>query len=123
VKRALAVAALYVALEGCLIIPHHLAAPGSRLEPDEGSLAVLGGAPTREQVLLRLGEPDWTLKEQRVLVYTWRVATGTVVLAFAKGEYTVTDHQQYLLVEFDERGVLRRWERTAALEVDVVDSW
>src|SRR5574342_871675 len=76
VRRTLPFAALGLAFAGCLYIPYHSAAPGSRLEPDDKSLDFLRRAPTREQVLLQLGEPDWVAKKQRVFVYTWKAEWG-----------------------------------------------
>ncbi len=119
-RRALPLVATCLALAGCLYpvayIPYHAPTRGSRLGPDQESIEWLRTAPTREQVLLRLGEPDWATEEQRFFAYTWRASWG-FILSGSSGELTGFRH--FLFVEFDGDGKVRRIETKA----QNADSW
>ena len=69
-------------LTGCMVIPH----PESRLVQGRGVITKAAiepmkpGKATVEDVILRLGEPDWTLLNKRVFVYTWTRVSGAFVI-------------------------------------------
>jgi len=67
------------------------------------------GITTREDLLLRLGEPDATLNNQSVFLYSWTRTRGYLIIAyydvFAAGKTTM------LLFEFDADNYLKRFER------------
>jgi outer membrane protein assembly factor BamE (lipoprotein component of BamABCDE complex) len=110
---------------GCLYVPYHSAAPGSRLEPDAESFDFLRSGPTREQVLLQLGEPDWVAKDQAIFVYTWKAEWGFFIVGGYGGGAAdvVRGRQHFLLVEFDQDGIVRRWDTKVNVQVEEVESW
>jgi len=83
---SLMLAALVLATQvGCLIWPFptgNLIAGRGRITPQYAEPLKVGEA-TREDVLLRLGEPDEVLAGGRVLVYRWTEVRGF----FAAGSY------------------------------------
>jgi hypothetical protein len=96
---------------GCLIWPFptgDLLSGRGRILPEYASPLELGQA-TREDVLLRLGEPDEVLAGGSVFIYQWTEASGIVVL----GGYTsaatipIPGHRD-LWLEFDAQGRLIR---------------
>ena len=112
----------------------------SRRIIDDEALAFMDvDATSRQTVLLHLGEPDSVSEDERYLLYRWMSVQGwgfaaiggaaysAPVMGFADGGYT-GEQTEYLLIEFDEEGVLswygevRSWpERapTGALELPV----
>jgi len=80
--------ALVLSLQtGCLIWPFptgDLLAGRGRITPQYIS-TLQAGVATREDVLLRLGEPDEVLEGGRVLVYRWTEARGFFAAAGAYG--------------------------------------
>lgn len=90
---------------GCIPLPEHGLLAG-RGKVDEADIAFLKiGVTTREDVVLRFGEPDIILFEQRILAYYWTVSVGV----FA-GQYTAGDipRDHIFMLEFDEEGLLNR---------------
>lgn len=61
----------------------------------------------REDVLLRLGEPDGTSNHQRIFIYRW-----TKVIGFIPGYYASVPipRDTVLTIEFDEEGVVKKVE-------------
>ena len=87
VRRCLMLLACIVlaAFAGCVVIPmpEHALLEG-RGEIDESDIAFLEeGKTTREDVLLRFGEPDVVLRDQRILAYHWEVSKGIWLLVGA----------------------------------------
>ena len=77
------------------------------------------GRTTRAEVLLALGEPDGVFAEDRVFAYLWSRAAGYFFFAIlagpASGGSATTVGKGYILViEFDDRGIVRRREVSAA---------
>ena len=76
-----------IGLVGCAIFPtpeHDLLEGRGKI--DESDIAFLTvGKTTREDVLLRFGEPDLVLYDQRILIYRWSVIQGYI---FAIGGYS-----------------------------------
>ena len=111
------------AFAGCIVIPtpEHGLLKG-RGEIDESDIVFLEkGKTTREDVLLRFGEPDMVLDDQRILVYHWEVSKG-IWLLVAAGPYGAGGvaggdiPKNYLfMLEFDEEGRLKRYERSGSL--------
>ena len=88
-------------------LPEHglLAGRGKIEESDIAFLKV--GVTTRGEVLLRFGEPDGVLLDQRILAYSWAVSVGVVAVGSGGGDIW----KYYLfMVEFDEEGRLKREE-------------
>ena len=102
-----------VSANGCMIIPTPesglLAGRGKIEEADIAFLKV--GVTTRENVLLRFGEPDAVLHDQRILAYYWAVSVGYIIVYNAGGEIP----KYYLFIlEFDDAGLLKQAEISAS---------
>jgi hypothetical protein len=98
---------------GCLIIP----LPENSLLQGRGKIDkadltfIKVGTTTREDVLLRFGEPDVVLYDQRVLAYHWEVNVGVIL-----GDHGVMIDKTYLLMfDFDEQGCLKRFQTISSL--------
>lgn len=73
-------------LAGCIIVPVDYTQAGSRHNVSEKTATTLQpGEITKEEVLLRLGEPDWVSEDERLLGYTW---TKVKALVFYGAYYT-----------------------------------
>lgn len=111
---------IVTALQGCIVIPvpeHGLTwGRGAITEADTALLEL--GKTTREEVLLRFGEPPAVLtcpgdpfgawNHTQIFIYNWTVIQGYWMTIGAAG----AEENQYLfLTEFDEHGRLRRFER------------
>jgi hypothetical protein len=94
---------------GCVVLPtpEHTLLEG-RGEIDESEIAFLSvGKTTREEVLLRFGEPDLILHDQNILIYHWRVSHGYYLVYGGAGPIP----KDYLfMLEFDGEGYLTRFE-------------
>ena len=120
---------LGIALSGCVVIPtpEHGLLQG-RGEIRATDIAFLEAAKTsREEVLLRFGEPDRILGRDRILVYHWAVSHG---YWFVGGAYTANGGpitKEYLLMmEFDARGILQRFELAGSVlwsPQHMIDRW
>jgi hypothetical protein len=115
VLRVLARLALLVAIAmpGCIIIPTPesvlLEGRGVIEEADGAFLAA--GEVRREDVLLRFGEPDLVVDEDRVLAYHWARAQGWLFVgAYPGGAVMPIPKHRYLVLEFDPAGLLQRYE-------------
>ena len=120
---------LFGVFAGCVIIPtpeHTLLEGRGKIE--ESDLAFLENAKTpREEVLLRFGEPDLILDHDRVLVYHWSVSHGYwFVGAYYSGAGGPIPKDYLFILEFDDKGFLRRFERTGSIWTSAqarLDKW
>lgn len=92
-------------LTGCVVIPtpeHTLLEGRGKIE--EADMAFLERAKTtREDVLLRFGEPDLILNQDRILVYHWAVSHGYwFVGAYYTGAGGPIPKDYLFMLEFDE---------------------
>lgn len=98
---------------GCVIIPTPesglLAGRGKVEEADIAFLKV--GVTTREDVLLRFGEPDAVLYDQRILAYYWTVSVGYIIVYNAGAD--IPKYYLFILA-FDDAGLLKRAEISAS---------
>jgi hypothetical protein len=92
-------------LYGCIPLPEHglLAGRGKVEEADIAFLKI--GVTTREDVVLRFGEPDIILFDQRILAYSWTVSIGVFLGQYSAGDIT---RDQIFMLEFNEEGKLKR---------------
>lgn len=123
-KRAVGLVSMLalVVQVGCLLWPFptgQLLSGRGRIRPvDTAPLAV--GRATREDVLLRLGEPDRVQEGGRVLVYRWTEVRGFLALAGNGSAVAIPfpGHREIRL-EFTQAGQLAKVEtRTGAAEAD-----
>jgi hypothetical protein len=106
----LALAALAVALTGCIAIP---LPPHDPTQDAVRWLAQEAGAASRAELLLRLGEPNLVGDEERVLVYGWHDPRLLVLFAGtapgAVGGFAI-EKEFDLVLELDESGRLKSHE-------------
>jgi len=102
-----------VTMPGCIIIP----TPESVLLEGRGVIAEADGAFLaagefrREDVMLRFGEPDAVVDQGRVLAYHWARAQGWLFVgAYPGGALMPIPKHHYLVLEFDQGGLLQRYE-------------
>lgn len=118
IARGFILIALLLVSSGCLYIPtpQHSITYGRGMIAQEAIQEFRPGAATRQEILLRFGEPDATLSNQSVFVYTWTRTQGYLFIGGAGGRGAIVDvgHTSLLLMEFDERNCLKRVELTSA---------
>ena len=105
--------ALALVLQGCIYIPmpqHSLLAGRGMIEPeDTHDLQV--GSTTREAILLQFGEPDATLNQQKIFVYSWTRVQGYFAIGGGyTGYVTPVGKTTLLMLEFDTQNLLKRYE-------------
>lgn len=104
-------------LTGCLVIPVDYTEYGSRGNVTEKTAATLQpGTTTKEEILLRLGEPDWKSPEDRQIGYAW---SKVKAVWFVGGYYSAAGGEisqgSELRLSFDADDKL--------VSVDVVSHW
>jgi hypothetical protein len=96
---------------GCIPLPEHGLLAG-RGKIDEADIAFLKiGVTTREEVVLRFGEPDIVLFDQRIMAYSWTVSVGIYGGQYSAGDIP-RDH--IFMLEFDNEGRLSRAEMNSS---------
>lgn len=108
--------ALLGLLTGCLIIPVNYHATGSRRNVGEETVATLqSDVTTREDVFLRLGEPDFASDDDTRLGYAWTRVKALIFLCGDSSPVELTSGRM-LEISFNSRGrvakvrVLKKWE-------------
>jgi hypothetical protein len=110
---------LLLAAGGCIIpVPHgsRRANHSRRLITEDEFTFIQPKISRREDLILKLGEPDFSLKDDRVLAWHWTSVEWTILLIVGGGYSSggaavdVLDNH-YLLTAFDEHGVLTRSSR------------
>jgi hypothetical protein len=104
---------------GCIPVAHEeRPTRDSRRSFSDAELAfVRPAATTREEVLLRLGDPDFAWDDGRVLCYAWRTSTFEMATLGTNTLESAVPH--YLLVEFDDAARVRRFE----VKADAAEWW
>jgi outer membrane protein assembly factor BamE (lipoprotein component of BamABCDE complex) len=107
---------LALVLSACVIIPtpshwHGLQSGRGVMTKDEiGSLEI--GKTTREEVLLRFGEPSRHSRDGKEFVYSWSVIVGYfVAVSEVSGGAGPMIRDYRVSLEFDEHGFLKSKER------------
>jgi hypothetical protein len=115
VSLALALASL-LASTGCLIWPFptgEIIAGRGRVQPSYAELLTLGQS-TREDALVRLGEPDEVQGGGAVFLYRWTEVRGYFIVGgYGSAAAIPFPGHRSLRLEFDEDGRLARkaWEK------------
>jgi len=103
---------LYSLCVGCIPIPTATHTPkelNTRGEIDAKALEFMRvGSTSREEVLLKLGEPDAVRKDERYFLYRWVTVHGYIAAYGGGGEY-IGKKRYDLLIEFDDKGVVKRY--------------
>ena len=100
---------------GCvMIIPtlEHVEGPTRGVIEQETLGSIRAGVTTREEVLLRLGEPDVVMRNERLFGYHWVTVWGKFFVAYggAGGGGPLWQTRYLALFEFDEKGIVKRHE-------------
>jgi outer membrane protein assembly factor BamE (lipoprotein component of BamABCDE complex) len=111
-------------LAGCIIVPVDYTQAGSRHNVSEKTAATLQpGESTKEEVLLRLGEPDRVSDNERLLGYAWTKVKALVVFgAYYTGGIAEVPKSSVLKLTFDAQDrlvaatVVSEWGETVAPE-------
>jgi hypothetical protein len=111
-RRALIVPLLAAGLSACIAVPipqDHVHGRVAAVDP----LTIKAGETTREDILLRMGDPDVILVDERVFAYEWdHVKWGVLWFIGGQGGGTggvieVPTHEMFL-VQFDGNSRVRR---------------
>ena len=83
---AMAASGLLALAAGCVVIPVNYHAAGSRTNVSTQTAGTLQiGVTTKEEVLLRLGEPDVCSEDELIYVYGWTKVGAIWILATPQG--------------------------------------
>ena len=115
--RLCLVAAFLSGLAGCLYIPtpehSSLQVDGRYRAPisEEKIAQIAVGTTTRADILLALGRPTKRIQDDRYFAYDWATIQGYLAFGFGPGAGGVgaVPNRYLLLIELDERGVVRRF--------------
>lgn len=114
---------------GCLVVPtteQGLLEGRSRIQAKDQTF-LTPGKTTREEALLRLGEPDEVLNGETCFIYQWTVSVG---FWFVVAQYNAAGgnipRTHLLMLEFDPGGRLLRFEHKKVIFSDrsaTIDAW
>ena len=109
-----------VVLQGCVVIPVPTSeqglASGRGEITEDAAVGLEMGKTTRENVLLRFGEPSAVLQDGRVFLYHWATIRGYMfwgILYTTEGGVMPIPKDYVFLLEFDDSARLRRFERAS----------
>lgn len=114
-----------IVFAGCAIIPtpeHGMIEGRGKIDKSDTSFLTVGKT-TEEDVLLRFGEPDMVLHDRRILVYHWKVIHGYLIVAGpcpGCGDIGPISKDYSVMLEFDEQGRLKRFERSGSIWSDTL---
>lgn len=101
----------------CMIIPtpeHRIA---GRVPCDEEKTTfIMKETTSKEEVLLKLGEPDLVLNQERIFVYRWEmVAAYFFVGGYGAGAMGPIQRSHFLIIEFNDKNMITRHEVKASV--------
>lgn len=116
--------AMVTLLTGCIVVPVNYTQAGSRHNVSEQTAATLQpGEVTKEEVLLRFGEPDWVSDDERLVGYAWTKVKALVFFgAYYTGGIAEVPKSSLLKLTFDAEDrlvaatVVSEWGDTVAPE-------
>ena len=117
---------ILIVFAGCAIIPtpeHGLIEGRGKINKSDITFLTVGKT-TKEDVLLRFGEPDMVLHDQRIMIYHWKVINGYWIVAGpcpGCGDLGPISKDYSVMLEFDEQGRLKRFERGGSLWSDTLN--
>jgi outer membrane protein assembly factor BamE (lipoprotein component of BamABCDE complex) len=101
----------------CMVIPTPEHRLGGRVPCDDEKTAFIVKEKTsKEEVLLKLGEPDLVLSKERVFVYRWEmVAAYFIVGGYGAGAMGPIQRPHFLIIEFNDKNIISRHEVNASV--------
>jgi hypothetical protein len=101
----------------CMVIPTPEHRLGGRVPcDDEKTTFIVKEKTSKEEMLLKLGEPDLVLNRERIFVYRWEmVAAYFVVGGYGAGAIGPISRPYFLIIEFNEKNVVSRHEFRASV--------
>ena len=106
--------ALFLLCAGCVsVTPEHVVGAFSRQPIEKDSLEFLEiGSTTREEVLLRLGDPDYAQENERVFVYQWVTKSEKEIgwLDYREASKYETHRRYQVIIGFDHVGIVTTYE-------------
>jgi outer membrane protein assembly factor BamE (lipoprotein component of BamABCDE complex) len=135
-KKLLLLFAL-TALNGCIPyyipMPEHGLASGRAMVSEQQLRSIKPGVDTREDILMRFGDPSNVYDGELIFVYNWERFTGVwgYATAFGGGEdYGVSEHQ-YFIVAFDENAFVLQaglvdpfvWQSSEKQLEEILEEW
>ena len=96
----------------CMIIPTPEHRDHGRVPcDDEKTTSLVKDTTSKEEVLLKLGEPDLVLDREKIFVYRWEMVAAYF---FVGGYYAAAGgpihRSHFLIIEFDDRNIVARHE-------------
>ena len=83
---------------------------------DEKTIFMVKDTTSKEEVLLKLGEPDLVLSHERIFVYRWEmVAAYFFVGGYGAGAAGPIQRPHFLIIEFDDKNIVVRHEVRASV--------
>jgi len=101
----------------CVVIPTPEHRDHGRVPcDDEKTTFMVKDTTNKEEVLLKLGEPDLVLNRERIFVYRWEmVAAYFFVGAYYSGSGGPIQRPHFLIIEFDDKNIVVRHEVTESV--------
>jgi len=101
----------------CLVIPTPEHRDHGRVPCDDEKTAfMVKDTTTKEEILLKLGEPDLVLNQERIFVYRWEmVAAYFFVGGYGAGTGGPIQKPHFLIIEFNDRNLVSRHEVRASV--------
>jgi len=101
----------------CIVIPTPEHRDHGRVPcDDEKTTCMVKDTTSKEEVLLKLGEPDLVLNKERTFVYRWEMVAAYF---FVGGYYAATggpiQRPHFLIFEFDDKNIVVRHEVRASV--------
>jgi len=101
----------------CIVIPTPEHRDHGRVPcDDEKTTFMVKDTTSKEEVLLKLGEPDLVLNRERIFVYRWEMVAAYF---FVGGYYAATggpiQRPHFLILEFDDKNMVVRHEVRASV--------
>ncbi len=101
----------------CIVIPTPEHRLGGRVPCDDEKTAfIVKDTTSKEEVLLKLGEPDLVLNQERIFVYRWEmVAAYFFVGGYGAGTGGPIQRPHFLIIEFNDKNMISRHEGRASV--------
>lgn len=104
---------LLLLFSSCIIIPlpaHKI--KGNVFIAPETIIFLKPGTTLREEVLLKLGDPDGVALQQRIFIYHWTVSKGIVGVTggYTYGAVTDITQERFFLISFNQDNTVKKFE-------------